>query len=237
VSKAYKRIPEDGKQSKYEIKRFKKGDRVRIKLNKGSLDKSSSVSWSSDTFTVKGVIPSNLTMAEKYLVRFGDSKKEKMKEKYQYTRHDLQLIDSVDNIPDRYVSKLPVGTVTRQKQQKLEMSRGQFTEDKEKAQKRNLRLRQRDAKLPPQPVKVNSVMLKKPPRRKGAKAPVASTEKTYIAEGIEGQRTHAKKKQVLIKWKGYSSAENTWELEKDIKGDMGIENFKELLGKYKDSRK
>ena len=54
-------------------KSFDVGDRVRVKLNKGELDKSSTSNWSSTIYSVSNVIPRRGTIAEKYNVKGKDS--------------------------------------------------------------------------------------------------------------------------------------------------------------------
>jgi len=222
--------PKGKGDSKYEMKRFKVGDPVRLKLNKNILQKSSDVSWSSETFKVKKVIPSVLTMAEKCVIDFdGDEEKEK----HRYTRHDLQLVEKVDEMPDQFIKKIKKERPTRQAQTRLSVSKGEFTQEKEKFEKRKLRERKKDAKEPPAPIEVNSVMLKKQPKRKGAKKPVPNVERTHIIEAVVQRRKRPKTKkwELEIKWKGHK--EKTWELESDIKADLTKEQFKELIDEFK----
>ena len=51
---------------------FEVGDRVRIKLNKGTLDKSSTPNWSSSIYSVSNMIPRRNAIAEKYNVNGKD---------------------------------------------------------------------------------------------------------------------------------------------------------------------
>ena len=59
------------------LKTFEVGDRVRVKLNKGKLDKSSTRNWSSSIYSVSKAIPRRTTIAEKkkekYSVKGKDS--------------------------------------------------------------------------------------------------------------------------------------------------------------------
>ena len=141
ISKSYR--PKGAGDSDYEIKKFKAGDTVRLKLNKNILQKSSDVSWSSETFKVKKIIPGVLTMAEKYIIDFGGDED---KEKYRYTRHDLQAVDKVEEIPKQYKTKIKKEKPIRQVQTKLNLTKGGFTEEKEKHEKRKLRERKKQVK-------------------------------------------------------------------------------------------
>ena len=236
VVKSYRPVPKEGKApSKFEPKDFKVGDKVRIKLNKSILDKSSDVSWSSQVFEVKEVKPKRLTTAKRYIIKFDNP----AKEKYEYTKNDLQKIEEVEEIPSQYKKKVPEARrTTRQLAGKLELSKGQFTEDKEKQERRTLRERKKKEKEPAPDVEISSVLLRKQPKRKGAKKPVASVERIYAIERIVQRRKkttkpHKGKWEVLIKWKNYPSSQNTWELESMMIADVGEQGFQELLDEHK----
>ena len=68
VKKAYHNIKTPRGMMRYE-KSFDVGDRVRIKLNKGKLDKSSTPNWSSSIYSGFKVIPRRNTIAEKSRVK------------------------------------------------------------------------------------------------------------------------------------------------------------------------
>ena len=67
-------------------KTFEVGDRVRVKLNKGKLDTSSTPNWLSSIYSVSHVIPKRNTIAEKYSVKGKDRA-------LKYSRNDLQLVE------------------------------------------------------------------------------------------------------------------------------------------------
>ena len=66
---------------------------------------------------VKEVKPQRLTTAKRCIIKFDDP----AKEKYEYTRNDLQKTEDVDEIPSQYKKKVPVARrTTRQLARKLE---------------------------------------------------------------------------------------------------------------------
>ena len=67
-------------------KSFEVGGRVRVKLNKGKLDKSSTPNWSSTIYYVSNVIPRRGTIAEKYNIEGKDSG-------LKFSRNDLQIVE------------------------------------------------------------------------------------------------------------------------------------------------
>jgi ribosomal protein L21E len=235
VVKSYRPEPKGKEPSKFAAKEFKVGDKVRIKLNKSILDKSSDVSWSSKVYEVKEVKPQRLTTAKRYIIKFNNP----AKEKYEYTKNDLQKIEEVEEIPSQYMKKVPEARrTTRQLAGKLELSKGQFTEDKEKQEQRTLRERKKKEEEPKPDVEISSVLLRKQPKRKGAKKPVASVERIYAVERIVQRRKKTAKPnkgkyEVLIKWKNYPSSQNTWELEAAMIADVGEQVYKEMLDEYK----
>jgi hypothetical protein len=82
------------------------------------------------------------------------------------------------------------------------------------------------------------VLLRKQPKRKGAKKPVASVERIYAVERIVQRRKKTAKPnkgkyEVLIKWKNYPSSQNTWELEAAMIADVGEQVYKEMLDEHK----
>ena len=101
VSVAYTLSDEKKKRFGIFEKKFEVGDRVRVKLNKGKLDKSSVPNWSSETYKVVDVIRKQGTRAERYKVN------KKGTEDKNYTRNDLLKV--VGDIEKQEVKK-PVGT-------------------------------------------------------------------------------------------------------------------------------
>jgi hypothetical protein len=101
-------------------KSFDVGDRVRIKLNKGKLDKSSTPNWSSSIYSVSKVIPRRNTIAEKYSVKGKDAD-------LKFSRNDLQ---AVDGDPAEVPKKIRV--TTRKMAADNELSKGAFTRSKTK---------------------------------------------------------------------------------------------------------
>ena len=119
VKKAYHNIKTPRGMMRYE-KSFDVGDRVRIKLNKGKLDKSSTPNWSSSIYSVSKVIPRRNTIAEKYSVKGKDAD-------LKFSRNDLQ---AVDGDPAEVPKKIRV--TTRKMAADNELSKGAFTRSKTK---------------------------------------------------------------------------------------------------------
>ena len=139
VKEAYTR--EDNRKdvgiTRPEGKRFEVGDRVRVKLNKSTLAKSSDDNWSSGIYTVETVIRKMGTRAEKYRLK----KQARVSPDYIYTRNDLLKVDvaALEKIPFMGKAK-DTGPVTRQRAKRTEevqpyrtRSRGALEEQKEPA--------------------------------------------------------------------------------------------------------
>ena len=90
VAKAHVIRDDKGKLFRVSEKRFDVGDKVRVKLNKGKLDKSSVPNWSTAIYKVTDVIRKQGTRAERYKVD------KKGNEDKNYTRNDLLKVDAVE---------------------------------------------------------------------------------------------------------------------------------------------
>ena len=83
--------------TRYPLKTFEVGDRVRIKLNKGKLDKSSTPNWSSSIYSGFKVIPRRNTIAEKYFYSVKGKDAD-----LKFSRNDLQIVEGEPNeLPKR----------------------------------------------------------------------------------------------------------------------------------------
>lgn len=119
VKKNYHNIKTSRGVMRYE-KSFEVGDRVRVKLNKGKLDKSSTPNWSSTICSVSNVIPRRGTIAEKYNVKGKDSD-------LKFSRNDLQIVEGEPNEVPKKVQR-----TTRKMAADNELSKGAFTRSKAK---------------------------------------------------------------------------------------------------------
>ena len=99
---------------------FEVGGRVRVKLNKGKLDKSSTPNWSSTIYSVSNVIPRRGTIAEKYNVKGKGSD-------LRFSRNDLQIVEGEPNEVPKKVQR-----TTRKMAADNELSKGAFTRSKAK---------------------------------------------------------------------------------------------------------
>ena len=96
---------------------------MRVKLNKGKLDKASTPNWSSTIYSVSNVIPRRGTIAEKYNVKGKDSD-------LKFSRNDLQIVEGEPNgVPKK------VQHTTRKMAADNELSKGAFTRSKAKKTK------------------------------------------------------------------------------------------------------
>jgi len=109
---------------KLNTSKYKVGDKVRIKLNKGTLGKSSTPSWSSTIYTVGKVIKSKLeTIADKYKIK-------ELDQDQNYSRTDLQqVIGTPEAIPIKPKHKKDV--------ERLPLTLGAFTENALETAKNN----------------------------------------------------------------------------------------------------
>lgn len=125
---------------KYEV-----GDKVRIKLAKGKLDKASTPNWSSTIHKISNVIQRRGTMAAKYNI-------EGKSDEYKYSRNDLQLIkETPQPIPEQ--EKKPL---TRQQTVINRLTNGAFTRGRAQELTRVTRSRTNTPGAPPpQPRSVN----------------------------------------------------------------------------------
>ena len=169
-------------------RKFNVGDKVRVKLAKGKIDKASTPNWSSSLYTVSRVIPSRGTIAEKYSI------KEKPDD-LRYSRNDLQKIEGpIDDIPD-YFKKKPV---TRSEvAAKNELSIGAMT---------------RSRSQPPKPPAPMALRRSAAPKAKPkSKAKAKATSELYQPESISGSREGKAGVEYNVKWVGYPASQNTWE--------------------------
>ena len=175
---------------------FKEGDKVRVKLNKGKLDKASTPNWSASLYTIEKIIPSRGTMAEKYQIKEKDAD-------LRYSRNDLQKVSGTpEEIPDR-----PKKPTTRLQVVQNKLETGAFTRAKEKIaeelKKPPKRMALRDRASPANAKKMVAEQ-KKNKKKKGKQR-----TGVYIVESILGSREKDEKLQYKVKWEGYKTATYT----------------------------
>ena len=176
--------------------KFEAGDKVRVKPNKGKLDKASTPNWSASLYTIQKIIPARGTMAEKYQIKEKDAD-------LRYSRNDLQkVVGTPDAIPER-----PKKPTTRLQAAQNQLATGAFTRAKEKAKEaldkpppKRLALRER---APPEVAKnmVSGANKNKKKKKKKKK----NTSGVYKAERIVGSREKDGKLQYKVKWEGYKA--------------------------------
>ena len=212
---------------------FKVGDQVRLKLNKGTLGKSSTPNWSDDVYEVGTVLKSkNPQIADKYKI-VGRAQDQR------YSRNDLQKIIEVEEIPR---------TVKLTRQQLADMEEmlrldedsiveGAFSDEVLKEQKARMGL-----EFPDQFEKGNEKTTKqlerldeeskdsnegekvKRPTRKRVQTKAfkpgefdESKKRDYDIEKVIGTRNEGDDIEYLIKWVGFPKNESTWEREYFVK--------------------
>ena len=107
---------------------YKVGDKIRVKLNKGTLGKQSTPSWSSVIYTVGKVIKSkHPTIADKYKVK-------ELAQDQIYSRADLQLIEGP-------IEEIPVKPKKKRQTEQLSLTDGAFSIEAEKQTQRERRER------------------------------------------------------------------------------------------------
>ncbi|CAF0898651.1 unnamed protein product [Adineta ricciae] len=78
---------------------------------------------------------------------------------------------------------------------------------------------------------------KKRPMEHGSSSEESESENEYQVEAIIDKRTKGKKVQYLLKWKGYSDADNTWENETNMNCPDLVREFEENYKKNNTERK
>lgn len=241
------------KKGVYEV-----GDKVRLKLNKGVLGKSSTANWSDDVFEVGEVIRNNNpVIADKYRI-VGRAQDQ------LYSRNDLQKIHQVEEIPKK-VSKqaqaladdmlrvnqdsIAEGTFSRsvleEKKERFDKEYpDNFAEGAEKTDKQLDRLAEeaREADTGPKvkkPTRQRKQVQRLDPSKLKSDAEIRGTsnrKERYVIEYLVDVRGKGKDKEYLVKWEDY--AEPTWTRE-FIDGKRNIalklvKDFRDVL-KYEQS--
>ena len=236
---------------------FKVGDKVRLKLNKGTLGKSSTPNWSDDVYEVGTVLKSNNPqIADKYKI-VGRAQDQR------YSRNDLQKINEVEEIPRT------VKLTKRQLADMEEMLRldedsiveGAFSDEVLKEQKARMSLEFPDQfekgdekttkqlkRLDEESKDSNEGEKVKRPTRKRVQTKVfepvefdESKKRDYEIEKVIGTRNKGDDIEYLIKWVGFPKNESTWEREyfakrkNEIKAKRNIP--KRFVDEFKKSQK
>ena len=200
------------------------GDRVRLKIAKGVLDKSSTPGWTLQIFTIKKVVVPRLeTAPTRYLV---DGKPGN----FFYSKSDLQPVDPGAVI----LAPIPMPKkVTRSMHRADEASTGTFTRLRTEGVARAARLRATG----------EAERLLDRARAQKARAglqnvPAAKVPKRYAVDYF----VESKGPNVLIKWKGFPLAAAAWEPKKKLQrkpeqGGMGVEAYNRAWTEMKTAAK
>jgi len=187
--------------------KFKVGDKVRVKLNKGTLGKSSTPSWSSTIYTVGKIIKPRLeTIGDKFKVK-------ELAQDQTYTRNDLQLVEGIPEDIPKYI---------RQKQKKqqtpqLKLSIGGFTEAE-------IEEEQRDKRPERERMKPKAFSFENEGKSD-------SKRRELEVERIVDVKKEGRINLYKVIWKGYSPNDFTWEPKRNLKSAL------ELLKEFENSRK
>jgi len=209
---------------------YKVGDKVRLKLNKGVLGKSSTANWSDDVYEVGEVIRNNNpVIADKYRI-VGRAQDQ------LYSRNDLQQIHQVEEIPKKVSRQaqaiaddmlrvdqdsIAEGTFTRsvleEKEEQLDKDYpDNFAEGAEKTDKQLDRLAEeaREADTGPKvkkPTRQRKQVQRLDPSKLKSDSEIRGTtnkKQKYTIEYLVDVRGKGKDKEYLVKWEDY--AEPTW---------------------------
>jgi len=185
--------------------KFKVADKVRVKLNKGTLGKSSTPSWSSTIYTIGKIIKPRLeTIGDKFKIK-------ELAQDQTYTRNDLQL---VKGIPEG----IPIYIKEKQKKQEIPqmgLSIGEFTKAGLEEEKRENRP-ERDRKKPKS-------------FRFEVEGKSDTKRREFEIEKIVDVKKEGRINLYKVRWKGYGEKDDTWEPKKNLAGS--IELLKEFGAK------
>ena len=209
---------------------MQKGDKVRIKLNKGSLGKSSTPSWSSQVYEIGRVISDkNPQIADKYKI-IGRAQDQ------SYSRNDLQKVTEVQEIPKKLTKKQQEEVASQLRLNEASQVEGAFNEEelaKEKAEfdkeypdefaegadntskqlkrmkKSSMEANEGEKLKRPQRQRKKVEVLD--PSRNPSDAELKGRTKEFQIQRIEGERGKGYDTEYNIKWVGYGSDQNTWE--------------------------
>lgn len=213
---------------------YKVGDSVRLKLNKGTLGKSSTPNWSEKVYEVGAVIKSkNPQIADKYKI-VGRAQDQR------YSRNDLQKVKEVEKIPRRFTKKELAEIAKYLRLDEDSIVDGAFSDEVLKEQKARFDLEFPDGfkkgdekttkqleRLEEESKQGNEGEKVKRPTRLKQKPQVLDPSKNpsdselrgkdkmeeFKIEKLVGTRYKGKNIEYLVKWVGYDDDENTWEKE------------------------
>ena len=184
------------------VDKYAEGDTVRVRIAKGKLDKASTPNWTDRLYKITKVVPRSGSIAAKY-------KLEGKPEDLSYSRNDLLRVnpDTIESIPnDRRAD-----------------TRLKVLEDKEEegiGSRVSLRA-QRTGGAPQKKVDLR-------PRRKTVRKR-KNDEPVYVIERFLKAKGGGKNRQFLVRWKGYSDDEATWERESKLLKDLTKAEFTGLV--------
>ena len=210
------------------------GDKVRLKLNKGTLGKSSTPSWSEKVYSVGKVIKSeNPQIADKYKI-VGRAQDQR------YSRNDLQKIIEVEEIPRKFTKKelqeiseylrLDEDSIvdgaftdkvlrTKKARFDLEFPDG-FKKGDEKTTKQLERLEEQskegnEGEKVKRPTRMRKQTKVLDPSLNPSDSQLRGKDKMqeFKIEKLVGTRYKGKNIEYLVKWVDYDDDENTWEKE------------------------
>lgn len=209
---------------------MQKGDKVRIKLNKGSMGKSSTPSWSSTLYEIAKVISNkNPQIADKYKVA-GRAQDQ------SYSRNDLQKVKEVQEIPKKLTKKQQEEVASQLRLNEASQVEGAFNEEelaKDKAEfdkdypdkfaegaedtEKQLKRMKKSSREANEGEKVERPQRQRKkvevldPSRNPSDAEIKGRTKEFEIQRIEGERGEGYDKEYNIKWVGYGSDQNTFE--------------------------
>ncbi len=198
---------------------FKVGDKVRVKLNKGTLGKASTPSWSSTIYTIGKVVRRSKTDAPTVATKY---KVKELAQDQNYSRKDLQIVEGTpEPIPVK-----PKKTVERER---LLTTEGTFTTIEKQNEVREERQSRRARNQPSTFTFEQEGASDK--QRKAAR-------EEFEVEKIVSRKKEGNKWMYEVKWKGYDSKANTFQTSKDLDNSPELlKEFMETVAKKKPTQK
>lgn len=222
---------------------FEVGSYVRVKLAKSKLGKESQPSWSDKLYQIASIIPKRGPIAAKY--RLKDKP-----EDYRYARNDIMLVNK------DLIERIPKDSKAYERRQRVELKEQETVADRigtrvgrggQPTLRRSARVANQSGGLPPPPpLPPTGNNLPPPPSYPPPKSPKRDVALQPGPAPIDDSNTYIigrflKKKRVktsikyLVKWQGYPTNEATWEDASDLRAQVGVAVYNQLVKQLKES--
>ena len=187
------------------IPNFKVGDKVRVKISKGKLDKMSTPNWSAKIWEIKKVLDAETTVNTKYQVSGMDADK-------RYSRSDLQRIWGGKSVP------IPVKPMTKKEQAVEDEVVGDATRGAKKRKKEQEEREEGEGEeAPRRSSRISSLRGKEIESVKGSKM-------------MKEKGTGRWKNHIRIRWKGLGPEHDSWDTVNSMKHSGAWQKYSEAFG-------